>query len=69
MNRQTFPSRIPIGLLLGGMAAVLSLAPTFAVFRSHFSAHENLPTCARQKLPTLRTGLRTCSDHCSSSVP
>jgi hypothetical protein len=34
MNRQTFPSRIPIGLLLGGMAAVLSLVPTFAVFRS-----------------------------------
>jgi hypothetical protein len=34
MNRKTFPSRIPIGLLLGGMAAVLSLVPTFAVFRS-----------------------------------
>jgi hypothetical protein len=34
-----------------------------------FSAHENLPTCARQKLPTLRTGLRTCSDHGSSSAP
>jgi putative restriction endonuclease len=34
-----------------------------------FGAHENLPTCALQKLPTLRTGLRTRSNHRSSSAP
>jgi YD repeat-containing protein len=34
-----------------------------------FGARENLPTCARQKLPTLGTGFRTRSNYGSSSAP
>ena len=34
MTRQTFPSRIPIGFLLAGVLAVVSIVPTLAVFQT-----------------------------------
>lgn len=34
MNRQPFPSRIPVGLLLGGALAMASIVPGLAVFRA-----------------------------------